>query len=214
MKITVYSGKGGVGKTPIAYNIAKDRGWPMATNEADVLDHTMAEEELLEVPGNEPFPDLPADMDIVFDLGGTLDKGSAPSILSAIKQSDLVLVPVSNERKGIRKAFVTISEVLPHNQNIAIIVTKLQKRPNEMFTTWFKSADFTEVTKLLSELLERDFPAFPLKFSKVFDHIFEREMSVAQICALGGIDQYHFKVVKEQWDVISNFIDEKNHGAK
>ena len=73
MKITVFSAKGGVGKTPISYNIAKDKGWGIATNETyHILDRCMPEEDLLVVPPNEEFPELPPEVDVVFDLGGAI----------------------------------------------------------------------------------------------------------------------------------------------
>ena len=215
MKITVFNAKGGVGKTPISYNIAKDCGYGIATNETyNVLDRVFPEDNLLVVPPNEEFPELPDEMNVVFDLGGAIGTDSAPSILSAVKMSDIVLVPVENEYKAINGAFHSIEEILPHNPNVAIIVTKLEKRRGEIFSTWNKSTDFNEVTTILSTLFERNFPAYPLKLSKVFRHIFEREMSVAQICSLGGVDRYHFKQVQEQFNEIYKFINGGNYGGK
>lgn len=207
MKITVFSAKGGVGKTPIAYNIAKDLGYAMGTNETvHVLDQVMEEESLIAVPPNEEFPEFGDEIDIVFDLGGALGEDSAPSIVSAVRQSDLVLVPVDNEYKSINGAYHSIVEVLPHNENILLVVTKLEKRKGEIFSHWSKSADFVEVTDTLSKLLEKKLPAFPLKQSKVFRHIFDREMSVAEICSMGGVDKFHFDLVAKQFAEIYDFI--------
>jgi len=49
---------------------------------------------------NDPFPKIPDNIDIVFDLSGTLSQ-SAQSITSALKQSDVVIVPIYNEIKAI-----------------------------------------------------------------------------------------------------------------
>lgn len=210
MKCTVFCSKGGVGKTPIAFNIARDRGYALGTNETfHVLDQVMPEESLIAIPPNEEFPEFGDEVDIVFDLGGAIGADSAPSILSAIRQSDLVLVPVDNEYKSINGAYHSIVEVMQHNPNVALVVTKLEKRKMEIFSSWDQSADFKEVTETLGKLLDKKLPAFPLKQSKVFRHIFDREMSVAEICSGGGVDKYHFGSVKEQFDAIYKFMDKR-----
>lgn len=212
MKITVFSAKGGVGKTPISYNIAKDRGYAIGTNETyHVLDQVMPEDQLIAIPPNHEFPQFGDDIDIVFDLGGAIGADSAASILSAVRQSDIVFVPINNEYKSINGGFHTIRELQIHNLNIALIVTKITKRKNEIIGTWYQSADFKEVTSAIFGLMEREFPAFPLKTSAVFDNIFDRELSVAQICALGGVDQYHYAAVRDQFADIYKFIEEGAH---
>ena len=76
---------------------------------------------------NEPFPKIPDNIDIVFDLAGSISN-DAKSITSALSQSDLVLVPIYNEIKSIKAGLSTISECLPLNPRIVVIATKLQRR--------------------------------------------------------------------------------------
>ncbi|PAJ74994.1 hypothetical protein CJF42_07220 [Pseudoalteromonas sp. NBT06-2] len=61
----------------------------------------MPEEDFLSLDLNDEFPFIPDDIDIVFDLAGSISKSSL-SISSAIKQSDLVLIPIYNEVKSIK----------------------------------------------------------------------------------------------------------------
>lgn len=213
MKITVFSAKGSAGKTPISVNIALEREYAIGTNETyHVLDALFPDERLLAIGPNEEFPELPPEIDIVFDLGGAIGGDSAPSITSAVRQSDVVLVPVYNEYKSINGAYHTILELEPFNSNIVLICTKLEKHRNDFFTDWRKGRDFVEINRTLSGLLERELPALPLKFSRGFDTIFTREMSLQQLVDQGGIDAYTYRVVAEQFRDIFAHLDGIEHG--
>ncbi len=60
----------------------------------------IAENQLLSIGLNDSFPELPDSIDIVFDLAGTISETSH-SITTAIKQADVVLIPICNELKAI-----------------------------------------------------------------------------------------------------------------
>lgn len=220
MKVTVFSAKGGVGKTPIALNIALDQEWAIGTNETyHILDslREIPDNRVLAVAPNEPFPELPEDIDIVFDLSGSLGADSAPSIRSALEQSDLVLVPVQNELKAINAGYHTIIEVSAINPNIAVIVTKIQKGKREIFSDWKDSQDFKNVHRTICELVERELPMFPLKFSKGFDAIFEQERSLRHMVEGGGLEAHTYKLVAEQFAAIYDFFEhheEQLHGKQ
>ncbi|WP_420011314.1 hypothetical protein [Tateyamaria sp.] len=69
MKITVYSSKGSAGKTPISANIAFDRGFALGTNEPfNVLEDIFDDDKVLSVAADDEFPELPPEIEIVFDL--------------------------------------------------------------------------------------------------------------------------------------------------
>jgi len=46
----------------------------------------------------------------------------------------------------------------------------------------------------------------PLKFSKIFDQIFEKELSISQIMAQDALAAYVYREVGKQFDKILTFI--------
>ncbi len=211
MKITIYSAKGSAGKTPIATNIALDKEFAIGTNELfHVFDAFIPDERLLAIQPHEAFPDIPADIDIVFDLAGSISEHSL-SITSAIEQSDIVIVPIYNEVKSLNAGVNTILEVARFNQNIVVVATKLQKQKKELFKNWKGSQDFLNIQKIVRTNVDFEVPVLPLKFSKVFDTIFEKELSIAQLSQIDPLARYSYREVLEQFNDIYNLLD-KNYG--
>ena len=213
MKITVYSAKGSAGKTPIATNIALDKGYALGTNELyHIFDSFFPEERLLPIEPHEKFPQIPDNIDIVFDLAGSISKQS-PSISSAITQSDVVIVPIYNEIKSLNAGIHTILEVSSFTKNILVIATKLQKQKNDVFNTWDESLDFKNIEKMVNANIDFKVPILPLKFSKVFDMIFEKEKSINQIIEEDALAKYTYRDVATQFNNIYTFI-EKHYASK
>ncbi len=207
MRICIYSGKGGDGKTPIATNIALDRLYAIGTNEHfHIFDGFIPDDRLLALKANEAFPEIPEDIDIVFDLAGSITENSK-SIVSALQQADLVIVPISNEVKALVAGIGTLREIQKFKKNILVVATKLEKNRKEMFTyDWTKSQEFINVKNQVFRHIG-ELPILPLKQSKVFNTIFEQEKSIRQIMANDPLARYSYRDVAKQFDEIYNFID-------
>ncbi len=215
VKITVYSSKGSAGKTPISFNIARERDWYVGTNEIEhVFDLVLPEDQVMAIEPEEEFPEFPPEIDIVFDLAGSLSRGNSPSILSAVKQSDLLIVPMWSEVKSIRGGLFSIRELQPHAKNILVVATKIRKQKREAFgEDWQQSNDYQNVAAAVKETFGGDIPVLPLKYSEVFDTIFDRNQSITQICDAGmALERYAYRVVREQFQKIFDHIDEVDHG--
>jgi len=217
MRITVYSAKGSAGKTPIATNIALDREYAIGTNEAfHVFDSFIPDERLLALDLTESFPAIPDDIDIVFDLAGAISEHSH-SITSAVAQSDLVIVPIFNEVKSLNSGIGTlreVSNVKGFHGKLLVVATKLQKQSGERFKgDWSHSRDFQNIKAAVNES-GFDIPMLALKFSKVFDAIFEKEKSIAQIREAEPLAGFTYREVAAQFDEIYNHIDGLAHAQQ
>jgi len=208
MKITVYSTKGSAWKTPIATNIVLDKGFAIGTNEPfHVFKSFIPENRLLCVDLNQAFPPIPKSIDMVFDLAGSISNTSK-SITTAIEQSDVVLIPIYNEVKSIHAGLNTIAEVLNLNKNIIVIATKLKKKGRaDKFKDWKDSNDCKNISNLVLKQFGDRIPVLPLKYSEVFDTIFEQEKSIAQLMKKNGLNRYLYKWVSNQFDAIYKLID-------
>jgi len=205
MRIAVYSAKGSAGKTPISTNIALDKDFCIGTNEAfHIYDSLLDDSQLIALDTEEPFPQelMDTDIDIVFDLAGSISK-LAVSITSALSMADIVLVPIYNEYKSLVAGLNTIHQIQAYNQNIVVIATKLQKGKREIFTgDWRQSEDFKNVEEAVKKKFGDGIPVLPLKFSKVFDNIFEQQQSIKQMMESSGLAQYNYREVAGQFEDI------------
>ena len=209
MKIAIYSSKGSAGKTPISANIALDKGFCIGTNEAfHIYDNLIEENKLIALQTEESFPEalIKHDIDIVFDLAGSISK-SAISISSALKMADYVLVPIYNEYKSLVAGLNTINQIKEYNQNIIVIATKLQKQKSDIFKDdWTQNEDFINIKNGVRKKFGDDIPVLPLKFSKVFDNIFEEQKSIKQLMDNNSLASYSYRDVAKQFQDIYNLI--------
>lgn len=214
-KISVYSGKGGDGKTPIATNIVLDRDYALGTNEHfHVFDSFIPDYQLMALKANEEFPQVPDHIDIVFDLAGSITENSR-SIISALSQSDMVIVPISNEIKALNSGIGTLREVHRFTPNILVVATKLDKERKDTFQDdWTQGSAFKTVEAQIRANIDFDVDIVPLKRSKAFDAIFEREQSIRQVMQGDALARYNFRDVAAQFDAIYTFIDGVNANAQ
>lgn len=220
MKITIYSIKGSAGKTPIATNIALDHNYCVGTNEGiDCYSHFLSEDQFLRIGQNEEFPKFTTDTDIVFDLSGSIgDK--AVSITSAIKQSNVVIVPIYNQVRSLQGGITTILEVLPFTKNIIVVATKLKKsKPESKIKkeaeliigeyNWEESEDFINIKRQLAASGMSDIPIVPLKYSNGFDVVDNEEKSILQLVESNNLYKHFYKTetkqLKDLYKLLQNY---------
>jgi MinD-like ATPase involved in chromosome partitioning or flagellar assembly len=217
MKITLYSIKGSAGKTPISTNIALDLGYCVGTNEGiDCYSHILSDEQFVRVGQNEEFPKFTDDTDVVFDLSGSIgDK--ALSITSAIKQSNVVIVPIYNHTRSLQGGITTILEVSQFTKNIIVVATKLRKSKDNTDKKkegklaigeydWTQCEDFLNIEKQVKDNIDFEIPIMPLKLSNAFDVVDDEEKSILQLVETNNLYKHFYHTEAEQMRNIYNLI--------
>jgi hypothetical protein len=94
------------------------------------------------------------------------------------------------------------------NNNIIVVATKLKKKgKNDIFKDWKDSIDCVNINKLVQAKFGDKIKVLPLKYSEVFDTIFEQEKSISQLMQINGLNKYLYRGVSQQFDAIYKLID-------
>lgn len=143
----------------------------------------------------------------MFDLAGSIST-TAHSITSAIKMSNWVIVPIYNEFKCLVAGLNTINQIKEYNNNIVVVATKLHKTKNDVFSNdWRKCEDYKNIANAVAQKIDTNIPVVPLKFSKVFDNIFEQKKSIRQLMQLNPLANYSYKDVANQFNNLYKLLE-------
>lgn len=167
MKIATFNKKGGVGKTPISYSLARDLNYYLVSNDDSVIETAYPDMSIIVENDN----DLKLIDDTCYDFGGFVDSG----ILKIIEGCDIVIVPVDNTRGSLLKKMNSLKRTLSTLNDIEDIAKKIF-----VVATKTKSLkDFYEVQRVVDEHHKSEkIEYFNLPESSIFDHIFINGCSI------------------------------------
>lgn len=178
MKITVWSKKGGVGKTSIAYNIARDLDYFLISNDDSIIE--------IAYPNKSKIMKQPKVIDnCIYDLGGFVDN----NIKHILDESDLIIIPILNDLNSFKKTITTLDEV--DIRKVIIVANRAIKD------------DFKDIEKYFKKM---NLKVFEIPESKIFQKAFKEQSSINQIVNDSNFNRYTYRNIANKYNQILNYI--------
>jgi cellulose biosynthesis protein BcsQ len=195
-KITIYTLKGGEGKTTIACAIALEGDWAIITNDVHSdLTSAIKEENYLVLEPHHPMltKEELHGANIIFDPGGFLDN----RMIDAIKMSDYVIIPVTEFGKKLNteRFIASVFEIEQHNKNIIIVLNKITDESAKMAREELKRQKYT-------------YPVFEMKKNEAFEIMLNEGVPISEIVRRGGLFKRWFSQVDTQLQKLIKYINQ------
>ena len=178
MKITVWSKKGGVGKTSLAYNLARDLDYFLISNDDSIIE--------IAYPNKSKILQHPKIIEnCVYDLGGFVDN----NIKDILNNSDLIIIPILNDLNSFKKTISTLNDI--QNKRAIIVANKATKN------------DFTEIEEYFKK---RNLRVFEMPESKIFQKAFKEQSSINQIANKNKFNKYTYRHIYAKYNQLLDYI--------
>ena len=183
MKIVFWNKKGGVGKTSLAYNVARDLGYFLQSNDDSIIE--IAYEGKAKITSNIKVLD-----NCVYDLGGFVDNQANKVIESA----DLIVIPTVYDLNALRRTLSTIKDVYHINKNakVVIVANNLESKT--------KQEDLAKITDTF-----KDYKVLEMPHSRIFQNAIKQGSSVNEITE-SKINAYRYRNALKAYKKLLTYI--------
>ncbi len=175
--ISIASTKGGVGKTSLAFSLAKDLRYRYATNDMSVV--------LTKYKNARYYPNkIPLYPDTVYDFGGFEN----PHANEILRESDIIILPTTNDMNSIMKSLVFIKAF---REKTILVFANMIDNPNDALN--------------IREKIHEHFPhlAFTyLRRTKLLKNALESGMSATELYESSNHSQHVYKQAYREYDKI------------
>ena len=189
MILSVWNKKGGVGKTSLAYALAKDLDFDLISNDDSSIEECYDRAEITSKI-------KPKD-GCVYDFGGFAD----PQIGEVMKASNVLIVPTIPSENANIKTYQTV---------VLDLLGKMEIPDEKIIIVIMKGDD--AALKLYKELFaEHKCSIITMPGSRIFDKQFEECKSIMGIADANPLSRYTYRRVLDAYNSLLNLIIEKSN---
>ncbi|MDR2066231.1 MAG: hypothetical protein LBP57_00080 [Endomicrobium sp.] len=172
MKVCIINKKGGVGKTPFAFSIAKDLKLFLQSNDNSMIEKIY--------PKMAKISKEVKNIDnCVYDFGGFVDKG----VIEILKTSDFNILPCLPNYNSILRTVETINEIAIYNKNIIVLITGIKNTEDEI---QIKEA-------IIDKFSNMPILFFSFKESKILENSILTGLSMEELYNENGLSRNNYK---------------------